>query len=137
MQAQRRTPRKSVAYTRNSSYDTYIIQNNKARENLLLLRIFKHEISRKKIKGKKKIICTRKLSNVRKIISRFESFGVCANSERILIKRRQFVVFRAACYSIKQRSNLLLFCCCKKKQTIQCNGFTSKHSNSFFIVFIV
>ena len=96
------------------------------------------EISRKKkFKGKKKIICTRKLSNVRKIISRFESFGVCANSERILIKRRQFVVFRAACYSIKQRSNLLLFCCCKKKQTIQCNGFTSKHSNSFFIVFIV
>ena len=27
--------------------------------------------------------------------------------------------------------------CCKKKQTLQCNGLTSKHSNSFVIVFIV
>ena len=41
------------------------------------------------------------------------------------------------CYSIKQRSKLLLFCCCKKKQELQCNGLTSKNSNSFLIVFIV
>ena len=41
---------------------------------------------------------------------------------------------KTVCYSIKQRSNS---CCCKKKQTLQCNGLKSKHSNSFFIVFIV
>ena len=39
---------------------------------------------------------------------------------------------KTVCYSIKQRSNS---CCCKKKQTLQCNGLTSKHSNSFFVVF--
>ena len=47
------------------------------------------------------------------------------------------MIFRTACYSIKQRSKLLLFCCCKKKQKLQCNGLTSKHSISFVIVFIV
>ena len=47
----------------------------------------------------------------------------------ILYYRRQFVIFRTACYSIKQRSKHMLFCCC--------NGLTSKHSNSFLIVFIV
>ena len=46
------------------------------------------------------------------------------------------MIFRTACYSIKQHSKLL-FGCCKKKQKLQCNGLTSKHSNSFFIVFIV
>ena len=45
----------------------------------------------------------------------------------ILYYRRQFVIFRTACYSIKQRSKLILFCCC--------NGLTSKHLNSFLIVF--
>ena len=32
---------------------------------------------------------------------------------------------------------LLLFCCCKGKHELQCSGLTSKHSNSFVIVFIV
>ena len=32
---------------------------------------------------------------------------------------------------------LLLFCKKKKKQKLQCSGLTSKHSNSFVIVFIV
>ena len=70
--------------------------------------IFKHEISRKKIRGKEENNCTRKLSNVCNIISIFDSFRVCVNSERILLKRRQFVIFKTAYYSIKQRSTTLV-----------------------------
>ena len=58
------TPRKSDAYTPNSSYDSCIciIQSNKACENLLLyyFQVFQHEISRIKIKGKDENSCTRK-----------------------------------------------------------------------------
>ena len=60
----------------------YLYQNNKACE-ILLLCIFKHDISR------------------------------------------------------KSAVQLLLFFCCKKKQKLQSSGLTSKHSNSFVIVFIV
>ena len=42
LKAQRRTPRKSVAYAWNSSYDACLIQNNKACNDLLLY-IFKHD----------------------------------------------------------------------------------------------
>ena len=38
--------------------------------------------------------CTKKLSNVRNIISIFDSFRVCVNSERINLKRRRFVTFK-------------------------------------------
>ena len=38
-----------------------------------------------------------------KIISIFDCFRVCVNSERILSKRRQFVIFKTAYHSIKQR----------------------------------
>ena len=59
-------------------------------------------------KLKERSNCTRKLSNVRNIISIFDSFRVCVNSQRILLKRRQFVIFRTACYSIKRRFSLVL-----------------------------
>ena len=42
------------------------------------------------------------------IIPKFDSFRVCVNSERILLKRRQFVLYRTACYSIKQCSTTLV-----------------------------
>ena len=75
--------------------------NNRACENLLFY-IFKHEINRKKIRRKEVNNCTRKLSNARNIISIFDSFQVCVNSERILLKRRQFLIFKTAYYSIKR-----------------------------------
>ena len=56
----------------------------------------------KKIRRKEENNCTRKLSNVRNIISIFDSFQVCVNSERILLKRRQFLIFKTAYYSIKR-----------------------------------
>ena len=37
----------------------------------------------------------------------------------------------------KAQYNSCCFCCCKKKQKLQCSGFTSQHLNSFLIVFIV
>jgi len=57
----------------------------------------------KKIRRKEVNNCTRKLSNVRNIISIFDSFQVCVNSERILLKRRQFLIFKTAYYPIKRR----------------------------------
>ena len=88
--SQRRTPRKSVAYAKISSYDAYIIQNNKTFIENLLLYIFKHEISRKKIiRGKQENICTRKMSNVRSIISIFDIYILIA-FEYALIANESF-----------------------------------------------
>ena len=90
----------------------------------------------KKIKEKKKISIQKSCQMFVILYLYLIAFELCVNSERILTKRRHFMIFRTACNSIKQRSKLLLFCCFKKNQELQCNGLTSKHSNSFFIVFI-
>ena len=80
----------------------------------------------------------KKLENVPNVISKIDSFRVCVSSEWILLKRRQSVIYRTTCYSINQHSTtLVVFFCCKKKQKFQCSGLTSKHSNSFVIVFFV
>ena len=46
------------------------------------------------------------------------------------------MIFRTAWYSTAQLT-LVVLLLQKKKKKLHCNGFTSKHSNSFFIVLIV